>query len=99
MIRELREHDAEACVALRQQALRDSPLAFAASPADDVGSSTEAVREQLRRAADWFVFGAFEPELIGSVGLSRDRHRKASDKVHLWGTYVAPSHRFAMYSN
>ena len=93
MIRELRAHDAEACVALRRQALLDSPLAFAASPADDVGSSLEGVREQLRRATDWFIFGAFEPELIGSVGLSRDRHRKASHKVHLWGMYVAPSHR------
>jgi len=27
------------------------------------------------------------------VGLMRDRHVKASHKAHVWGMYVAPSHR------
>jgi len=93
MIRQLRDDDAEAYVALRRESLQDAPLAFLASPADDVASSVEAVRDQLRRAPDSVVVGAFDDRLIGALGLSRDRHLKAAHKVHLWGMYVAPTHR------
>jgi len=93
MIRALGEEDAEAYAALRREALRDSPLAFAASPEDDVVSSSEAVREQLRRGPESVIFGAFRGRLVGAVGLYRDRHRKASHKVHVWGAYVTPEHR------
>jgi RimJ/RimL family protein N-acetyltransferase len=85
--------DAEAYAVLRRESLLDSPLAFASSPDDDIVASTEAAREQLRRAPDSVIFGAFRPGLIGSVGLYRDRHVKASHKAHLWGMYVAPAHR------
>lgn len=93
MIRELRYDDAEAYVALRREALLDSPLAFASSPADDFASSPEAVREQLRRAPESVIIGAFRNHLVGAVGLYRDRHLKSAHKVHLWGMYVTPSHR------
>ena len=85
--------DAEAYAELRRESLLDSPLAFASSPDDDIVSSAEAVREQLRRAPDSVIFGAFQPGLVGSVGLYRDRHVKASHKAHLWGMYVVPAHR------
>lgn len=39
------------------------------------------------------IFGAFDPHLVGVVGLYRDRHRKSAHKVHVWGMYVAPGHR------
>ncbi len=42
-----------------------------------------------RRRSSW----AFQPDLIGTVGLYRDRHVKASHKVHIWGMYVMPFHR------
>jgi ribosomal protein S18 acetylase RimI-like enzyme len=71
----------------------DSPLAFASSPDDDIVSSAEAVRDQLRRAPDSVIFGAFARELVGAAGLYRDRHLKARHKAHLWGMYVHPSHR------
>jgi RimJ/RimL family protein N-acetyltransferase len=93
MIRALCDHDAELYVALRQEALLHAPLAFAASATDDIASSAEAVREQLRRAPEAVIFGAFRPGLIGAVGIFRDRHLKAAHKVHLWGMYVAPRHR------
>jgi RimJ/RimL family protein N-acetyltransferase len=93
VIRALRESDAEAYAALRQAALREAPLAFAASPSDDVASSSDAVREQLRRAPASVILGAFQSELIGAVGVLRDRHIKASHKVHVWGLYVVPSER------
>jgi RimJ/RimL family protein N-acetyltransferase len=93
MVREIRDEDAAAYVELRRRALLDSPLAFTASPADDFVGSADAVHRQLRQAPEWVIFGAFNPELIGSLGLFRDRHLKASHRVHLWGMYVDPDHR------
>ena len=93
MIRALTETDLEAYVALRREALRDTPLAFAASPEDDFASSVEGLRAQIRKAPDWMLFGAFEERLAGSVGLIRDRHLKAAHKMGLWGMYVTPSAR------
>ena len=93
MIRGLRDDEAEAYAEFRREALLDSLLAFAASPADDFAGSAAAIREQLRRAPEWVILGAFEDRLVGAVGLLRDRHLKASHKVHLWGMYVAPGHR------
>jgi ribosomal protein S18 acetylase RimI-like enzyme len=85
--------DAEAFVKLRRESLLDSPLAFAASPDDDMVSSAEAVSEQLQLAPESVIYGAFDPGLVGSVGLYRDRHLKSSHKAHLWGMYVHPDHR------
>lgn len=96
-IRRLGEHDAEAYAALRRAALLESPLAFGASPADDFVSTPGAVREQLGGGPDWVLLGAFSPpppaELVGAVGVVRDRHLKGRHKVHLWGMYVVPAHR------
>jgi len=89
----LREPDAEAYAALRREALLDAPLAFASSPGDDFAASPEAVREHLRRAPSSVILGAFQPHLIGVIGLFRDRHVKASHKAHIWGLYVVPGHR------
>ena len=93
MIRELIESDADEYCLLRRKALVESPLAFAASPADDFASSVESVREQLQRGPKSVIFGAFQPHLVGTAGLYRDRHVKASHKVHLWGMYVSPDYR------
>jgi ribosomal protein S18 acetylase RimI-like enzyme len=93
MIRLLRDNDAQVYTKLRREALLDSPLAFASSPADDFFSDPEAVREQLRRDPEFVIIGAFENDLIGAVGVYRDRHLKSSHKAHLWGMYVVPSHR------
>ena len=93
MIRMLTEADVEAYVALRREALLDTPLAFAASPDDDFASSADSLRSQLAKAPDWVIFGAFDAALVGSCGLIRDRHIKAMHKMHLWGMYVTPSHR------
>jgi RimJ/RimL family protein N-acetyltransferase len=91
--RHRRLDDAEAYIELRRKALLDAPLAFSASPADDVASSLEAVREQLRGAPQAVILGAFEDGLVGTVGLFRDRHLKAAHKAHIWGMYVEPAHR------
>jgi hypothetical protein len=84
-IRELGAVDAEPLFRLRRHALLDAPLAFAACPEDDLATSVAAVRELLSRGRGSAVFGAFHPELVGMLGLYRDRHVKAAHKVHLWG--------------
>ena len=92
MIRRLREEDLEPYVALRRASLLDTPLAFAASPATDFVSTVDAARQSL-------IFGAFDGEqIVGCVGLLRDRHPKAAHKAHVWGTYVLPSHRRRGYA-
>ena len=78
MVRELTIQDAKAYVMVRREALLESPFAFASSPDDDIVSSPEAVCEQLRRTPDSTIFGAFRPDLIGTVGIYRNRHVKSS---------------------
>lgn len=94
MIRQLGESDFEAYVAMRRASLLDAPLALTASPEDDFhAGSVERLREQLKLAPDWAIFGAFVPHLAGSVGLMRDRHVKRSHITFLWGMYVAHAER------
>ena len=93
MIRRLHFDDAAAYADLRREMLVDSPLAFVSSPDDDMFSSLDRAREQLRQIPQSAIFGAFDPDLIGAAGLYRDRHVKSSHKAHLWGMYVAPGRR------
>jgi hypothetical protein len=72
MIRELRDGDVESYIKLRREALLNAPLAFVASPVDDCFSSPEAIRDQLQRAPEFVIMGAFRPRLVGAVGLYRD---------------------------
>lgn len=91
-IRVLTEADAASFLTIRQTALLESPGAFLASPEDDLAASEAAVRELLRRP-DSVVFGAYAPDLSGTLGLYRDRARKAAHKAHLWGMFVLPARR------
>ena len=94
-IRRLRPEDAEASVTLRRAMLADVPIAFLASPEDDVGCDVTFLRRILAEGEDNVIFGAFAPGLVGSVGLVRERHAKAAHKATVWGMYVAPAHRRA----
>jgi RimJ/RimL family protein N-acetyltransferase len=88
MIRRLEEKDAEAYAKLRRESLLAEPLAFASSPEDDIARSGETMRELLLNRNGSLLLGAFKPELVGALGLYRDRHAKAAHKVHIWGMYV-----------
>jgi len=91
-IRSLGTRDAEALFQLRREALRDSPLAFLASPEDDLAASAQAVAQLLERAGS-AVLGAFSEGLCGMLGLHRGQHLKAVHKVNLWGLFVRSSCR------
>jgi GNAT superfamily N-acetyltransferase len=92
-IRSLNSVDADALFQLRREALLDAPLAFSASPEDDIASSEEAVRAQLENRTGSLVFGAFEGGLHGMLGINRARHIKSARKAYLWGMYVKPQWR------
>jgi ribosomal protein S18 acetylase RimI-like enzyme len=92
-IRALRDDDAEAFLELRRAALLDAPLAFTASPEDDLVATPEVFREQIAAAPETVILGAFDGRLIGIAGLYRETHLKAAHKAHLWGMYVLPEHR------
>lgn len=92
-IRILNQGDAGELFRLRRSALLDSPFAFLASPEDDSASSEAAVRELLTPQRNSVVFGAYEPGLIGMLGLYRANQRKAAHKVNLWGMFVLPTCR------
>ena len=92
-IRILNEDDAGELFRLRHGALLDSPLAFLASPEDDLASSEVAVRELLKPQRESVVFGAYTQGLVGMLGLSRASQRKAAHKVRLWGLFVLPAFR------
>ncbi|MFL6603543.1 MAG: GNAT family N-acetyltransferase [Steroidobacteraceae bacterium] len=87
-IRILTEGDAGELFRLRHSALLDSPLAFLASPEDDLASSEAAVRGLLKPQRESVVFGAYTQGLVGMLGLYRANQRKAAHKANLWGMFV-----------
>ena len=89
----MRPPDASQVFAIRRESLVESPLAFLASPDDDVANSVEVVRDLLGHAPDSVVFGAEAGELIGMLGVHREKAAKAAHKVRLWGLYVVPAYR------
>jgi ribosomal protein S18 acetylase RimI-like enzyme len=93
-VRRLASPDADQLFGLRRRALLEEPFAFLASPDDDLASSTEAVRNQLSSPSDDAVFGAFHAgELVGMVGVSRDRPIKAAHRACVWGVFVDRQYR------
>jgi GNAT superfamily N-acetyltransferase len=92
-VRMLTEDDAGDLFRLRQSALLDSPLAFLASPEDDLASSEAAVRGLLKAQRESVVFGAHTHGLIGMLGLYRAGQRKAAHKADLWGMFVVRAWR------
>ncbi len=93
-IRRLHPPDAVSLVALRREALVNSPLAFEASPDDDRGLELDLVRASLADEREQAVFGYFEgASLAGMVGVARASGAKRRHKAYVWGMYVAPRAR------
>jgi RimJ/RimL family protein N-acetyltransferase len=92
-VRRLRPADAEPWMDLRRRALADAPLAFGASPEDDRGGKREEVDRILADASASAVFGAFDPSLVGTVGVVRLTGKKSRHKAIVWGMFVVASHR------
>lgn len=95
-IRRLEEADAPAFARLRARAYASDPGAFAGTPEDDATLDPERVAARLVAGAasgSSLVLGAFEPELIGAVGVVREAPARFRHKARLWGLYVEPAAR------
>ena len=93
-VRRLTPADADQLFHLRRRALVEEPFAFLSSPEDDLAASPDDVRAQLASQSEDAVFGAFVAnELVGMVGLSRDRPLKAAHRVCIWGVFVDRRYR------
>lgn len=89
-IRALGPADAAAAHALRQQALRDEPAAFGASPGD-AHESLAAWTDLLGRAA---IYGGFAGAALHAIaGLALNERAKTRHKARIWGVYVVPAAR------
>jgi ribosomal protein S18 acetylase RimI-like enzyme len=92
VVRRLIPTDVESFVALRREALEMDPGAFGASPESDMALDPVFIRDALADPQQ-AIFGAIESGLIGIVGVYRNRNLKSAHKIHVWGTYVSPTHR------
>jgi ribosomal protein S18 acetylase RimI-like enzyme len=93
-IRLLTVDDAERAVALRRMALTTDSYAFAERLDSDPALNVDFVRQRLADSgieAGTVVIGAFDPELVGVVGMNR--LGPESDGARLWGVYVDPDRR------
>jgi ribosomal protein S18 acetylase RimI-like enzyme len=96
LIRPLDATDARAYQELRLLALQESPTAFSASHADEVGRSLDEVAARITPAADGSILmlGIFErDELAGFVAVVHPQRAKLRHGVELAGMYVAPAFR------
>ena len=86
------EDDAEDYCRLRLRALKEHPEAFASSYEEESAVPIEAMVGRLRRTAespDRFTLGAYRKgELVGMVGLFRERRAKVRHKGTIRGMYV-----------
>ncbi len=90
-IRRLIPTDAAAFHSLRLGGLRDAPIAFGASFAEEQGLLAADIEARLQHHDDRGVFGAFvDDALVGVVALGRERQAKLAHKGMIWGVYVAP---------
>jgi RimJ/RimL family protein N-acetyltransferase len=93
-IRALRPPDAASLQALRLEALRSSPVAFASSYEEEVGRPLELIQARLSGDGPSAVFGAATGEaLVGMAGFSFNDRIKQRHKGGLWGVYVQPHWR------
>ena len=93
-IRKLTLNDVDQFKNIRMIAVEDFPASFYPTRNELSEISEEDIRLQIA-PSDWSaIYGAFEKdELIGIVGIKRDRRIKVRHKANIWGMYVKEAHR------
>lgn len=93
-LRKLGPSDAEAFQAVRLQALREDPIAFASSYEEERDLPLATIAERLVATDDRAIVGAFDgPLLVGLAAWHREEMRKLQHKGFVWGVFVKDSHR------
>jgi ribosomal protein S18 acetylase RimI-like enzyme len=93
-IRPLTEKDAARYWNLRLKSLQAEPFAFGKAAEEHQATTVEATAARFRETPPDFTLGAFDRDaLIGMATFIREKGRKERHKGHIYGVYVAPSHR------
>jgi ribosomal protein S18 acetylase RimI-like enzyme len=93
-VRRLGPADAVHFQALRLQALREDPIAFAATYEDERDTPIETVAQRLVPTGDRAIVGAFDgAQLVGLAAWHREEMRKLQHKGFVWGVFVKTTHR------
>jgi len=87
-IRQLEPGDETELLELLRLAVREEPLAFVTSDGDSSVASADVVRQELSRAPETVVFGAFDPSMVGMLWFARESRAKLSHKALLWRAFV-----------
>lgn len=94
LIRRATVEDAAALRALRLEALRNSPIAFASDYEEESKLPLAHTEEQLRDQAKNAIFVAVvDSILVGMTGIGQYRHTKQKHNGIIWGVYVQPAWR------
>jgi RimJ/RimL family protein N-acetyltransferase len=93
-VRILQPTDAAAFQAVRLRGLAEEPAAFASSYEEELDTPIEKLAERLQPNSDGTMFGSFTGrELVGVIGVQRERMQKLSHKAFIWGMYVSRESR------
>lgn len=93
MIRLLKSDDASSYKALRLEALKNHPEAFASSFEEEKEFSLEVFESRLS-AENVYTFGAFDgSELFGVVTLVPEEKKKLKHRANIFAMYVSPEKR------
>ena len=98
-IRQLSKEDWKEYWRLRLIALKNHPEAFGASYDDYVLQTDEYLYDRftnsyLSPAEESVIFGAFDgTQLVGVMGIAREKNRKQRHKATVWGVFVDDAYR------
>lgn len=94
--RELNEKDINGFIIFKKIGLTTNPEAFVASLNEDSPDYAQQVKERIEKASieqGDVILGAFDPELIGIISVTRDKRLKRFHKADLHGMFVLPEYR------
>ena len=92
-LRLLTKDDADLYFALRLRALKEEPEAFGGSYEETKVMNRDEIESRLECSDNAFVYGAFDPRLVGMIGFFRRKGIKARHKGCVWGMYTVSEAR------